>query len=268
MDFRTKFLPSKSKIHFPRPRSSVTHFCLHAKHLFVCPRYAAARAISTLGFPSRHVHLSVLRRASSLRRPPTTLYPLPSCSPHVQPRSLQPCVHVNAEGMEAHVCAMRTGIGVSLFRGGSDVLFHPRRRQSCRTAKTYHTIVSKFAHLLISRSFLSVVSLFPLLLFSLSLSPFTVAFRRFFFISLLIFSHFISSLSLSLATSLFSFSLRLPPLHRLLPLFIVAILSPVYPVSRGGASWYAPAKFSAVPFARRTGRHRMKCASCRLRLPE
>jgi len=35
------------------------------------------------------------------------------------------------------------------------VLFHPRRRQSSRTAKTYHTIVSKFAHSPISRSFLS-----------------------------------------------------------------------------------------------------------------
>lgn len=61
---------------------------------------------------------------------------------------------------------MRTGIGVSLFRGGSDVLFHPRQRQSCRTAKTYHTIVSKFAHSLISRSFSSAISLSSFLFLS------------------------------------------------------------------------------------------------------
>lgn len=96
---------------------------------------------------------------------------------------------------------------MSLFRGGSDVLFHPRQRQSCRTAKTYHTIVSKFAHSLISRSFSSAISLSSFLFLS----------RRFFFsfydgspaalcISL-------SSLVLPHHSLFFSRTLRLPLLH-------------------------------------------------------
>lgn len=74
-----------------------------------------------------------------------------------RPRPLVVCTR-KRRGDGKHVCAMRTGIGVSLFRGGSDVLFHPRRRQSCRTAKTYHTIVSKFAHSLISLAHSSLSS--------------------------------------------------------------------------------------------------------------
>jgi len=88
---------------------------------------------------------------------------------HVQPRARahSPAVCTRKRrGDGKHVCAMRTGIGVSLFRGGSDVLFHPRQRQSCRTAKTYHTIVSKFTHSLISRSFFRYLSFSVLLLLS------------------------------------------------------------------------------------------------------
>lgn len=47
----------------------------------------------------------------------------------------------------------------SLFRGRSDTLFHPRP-QSCRTAATCHTIVSKFpAHWLITLSLFLFVSI-------------------------------------------------------------------------------------------------------------
>lgn len=141
---------------------------------------------------------------------------------HVQPRARahSPAVCTRKRrGDEKHVCAMRTGIGVSLFRGGSDVLFHPRRRQSCRTAKTYHTIVSKFTHSLISRSFFRYLS-FSVLLF---LSP---SFR---WLSggssyLFIFSRFTST------TSFISFSSS-SSTSRLLFYSSFAILSLVYPVS-------------------------------------
>lgn len=145
---------------------------------------------------------------------------------------------------------------MSLFRGGSDVLFHPRQRQSCRTAKTYHTIVSKFAHSLISRSFSSAISLSSFLFLS----------RRFFFflrwlpggsLYLFIYSRFTSSLTfffLVLFVFLYFTSFTLFIVARLYH-FISRI-----PSVRGGVSWYAPAKFFAVPFARRTGRHRVKCA--------
>lgn len=178
---------------------------------------------------------------------------------HVQPRARahSPAVCTRKRrGDGKHVCAMRTGIGVSLFRGGSDVLFHPRRRQSCRIAKTYHTIVSKFTHSLISRSFYRYLS-FSVPPFSPAVFP--VAFRWLFYISLssLVFTsyhflHLVFSSSSSTPRLLFYSSSRF-------------YLSRI-PSVRGGVSWYAPAKFSAVPFARRTGRHRMKCASCRLRL--
>lgn len=154
---------------------------------------------------------------------------------HVQPRARDRSLTVytrKRRGDGKHVCAMRTGIGVSLFRGGSDVLFHPRRRQSCRTAKTYHTIVSKFAHSLISRSF-----------FHLSLSSFLFFSRRllrwlsggslyifiYFYIYLYISLLFVSShhfLFFSFSSSSFT--------SRLFPYFIVAILSLVYPVYIGG----------------------------------
>lgn len=146
---------------------------------------------------------------------------------------------------------MRTGIGVSLFRGGSDVLFHPRQRQSCRTAKTYHTIVSKFAHSLISRSFSSAISLSSFLFLSRRLFFFFLRWLPGGSLYLFIFSRFTSSLTffflvlfVFLYFTYFSFTL-----------FIVARLYFIsrVPSVRGGVSWYAPAKFSAVPFARRTG---------------
>lgn len=137
---------------------------------------------------------------------------------------------------------MRTGIGVSLFRGGSDVLFHPRRRQSCRIAKTYHTIVSKFAHLLISRSFLRYlsVSFVPPFLPSRRLSRWLSGGSLYLFILI--------SFHLTTSSLFFLFrSLRLPLLLASFILFIVAIfISRIYPVSAERVSWYAPAKFSAV----------------------
>lgn len=115
------------------------------------------------------------KRASSLRRPPPAFRPYSSpCSfypPHVIARSPAVCTR-KRRGDGRHVCAMRTRIGVSLFRGGSDVLFHPRRRQSCRTAKTYHTIVSKFANSPISLVLFHLPAKFSLSLsFSLFFSP-------------------------------------------------------------------------------------------------
>lgn len=68
---------------------------------------------------------------------------------------------------------MRTGTRASLFRGGSDVLSHPQRRQSSRTAKTYHTIVSKFVHSLIfvhSSLAISLLFLYIIRLLSLVMS--------------------------------------------------------------------------------------------------
>lgn len=146
---------------------------------------------------------------------------------------------------------------MSLFRGGSDVLFHPRQRQSCRTAKTYHTIVSKFAHSLISRSFSSAISLSSFLFLSrrfffsfydgspaalcISLSSLVLPHHLlFFFLVLFVFLYF-TSFTLFIVARLYYFISRIPSV-------------------RGGVSWYAPAKFSVVPFARRTGRHRVKCA--------
>lgn len=133
------------------------HIFVHTQNIYSCVTLCRCESGSLhYAFSNRHVHLSVLRRVSSLGRPPSTLHPLSSCSPRSTPR---PAVCTRKRrGDGEHVCAMRTGIGVSLFRGGSDVLFHPQRRQSCRTTKTYHTIVSKFAHLLISRS--SLLSFF------------------------------------------------------------------------------------------------------------
>lgn len=96
---------------------------------------------------------------------------------------------------------------MSLFRGGSDVLFHPRQRQSCRTAKTYHTIVSKFAHSLISRSFSSAISLSSFLFLSRRFSfLFTMAPRRL-FVSLYLLSFYL------ITYFFFSRTLRLPLLH-------------------------------------------------------
>lgn len=136
------------------------------------------------------------------RSPPPPTSPLPPPTPlptlyhaHRIPRArsvvLQSAVCTRKRrGDGKHVCAMRTGIGVSLFREGSDVLFHPRRRQSCRTAKTCHTIVSKFAH-----SLITVLSLCLFLSLSLSLSlsfPFP-SFLPFFLFT------FVSHLPLSLS---------------------------------------------------------------------
>lgn len=70
---------------------------------------------------------------------------------------------------------MRTGTRASLFRGGSDVLSHPQRRQSSRTAKTYHTIVSKFVHSLIFvHSSLAISLLFLYIIRLLSLRDVTL----------------------------------------------------------------------------------------------
>lgn len=144
-----------------------------------------------------------------------------------RPRPLVVCTR-KRRGDGKHVCAMRTGIGVSLFRGGSDVLFHPRRRQSCRTAKTYHTIVSKFAHSLIS---LALIPLFPRSSFSLCR---LLRCPRRLFTSLYLVLFYLTASFYSFSTS--------SSTSRLL-LFIVAILSLVHLVS-GRVSWYAPAKFS------------------------
>lgn len=124
---------------------------------------------------------------------------------------------------------MRTGIGVSLFRGGSDVLFHPRQRQSCRTAKTYHTIVSKFAHSLISRSFSSAISLSSFLFLSRRFFfLFTMAPRRL-FVSLYLLSFYL------ITYFFFSRTLRLPLLHVFYSIHRRATLSLVYPVSAEGS---------------------------------
>lgn len=75
---------------------------------------------------------------------------------------------------------MRTGTRASLFRGGSDVLSHPQRRQSSRTAKTYHTIVSKFVHSLIfvhSSLAISLLFLYIIRLLSLVMSLLSVLSR-------------------------------------------------------------------------------------------
>lgn len=127
---------------------------------------------------------------------------------------------------------MRTGIGVSLFRGGSDVLFHPRQRQSCRTAKTYHTIVSKFAHSLISRSFSSAISLSSFLFLSRRFSfLFTMAPRRL-FVSLYLLSFYLITYFFFFSYSSSSSTSRLL-LYSSSRDFIT--LSLVYPVSAEGS---------------------------------
>lgn len=170
---------------------------------------------------------------SSLRRPPATLpnAPVPTFKP--APRSPAVCTR-KRRGDGKHVCAMRTGTGVSLFRGGSDVLFHPRRRQSCRTAKTYHTIVSKFAHSLISRSHsFRSVSFAPLLFLSRRLL------RRLRGRSLFSLVFFLSSpLPFSPSSLRVSFSFTLYSSSRFHLSYTQCFAE--------GVSWYAPAKFSTV----------------------
>lgn len=216
--------------------------------------YAAVSPIPSLRFPSHHVHLSVLRKVSSLRRPPATLYPLPSRSPHSTPYLRPFSMYTRKRrGDGKHVCAMRTGIAVSLFRGGSDVLFHPRRRQSCRIAKTYHTIVSKFAHSLISRSFLLCLS------FLVPLSLSAVFYDSFSGVSLYIFIFF-------RFTSSLCFSLRFSLLHVFYFTHRRNFISRISSV-REGVSWYARGTQNFLPFCFRAGpEDRVKYASCRLQL--
>lgn len=133
-------------------------------------------------FPGLPVLLSVPRRVSSLGRPPATHLP-PSPYPRVRSpvpaRSPVVCTR-KRRGGGRYVCAMRTGTRASLFRGGSDVLSHPQRRQSSRTAKTYHTIVSKFVHSLIfvhSSLAISLLFLYIIRLLSLVVSLLSVRSR-------------------------------------------------------------------------------------------
>jgi len=172
--------------------------------------------------------------SSASSNPPSAPVVQPTFIPCARARSPAVCTR-KRRGDGKHVCAMRTGIGVSLFRGGSDVLFHPRRRQSCRTAKTYHTIVSKFAHSLISRSFLRC----------LFFSPFSFAVFH------------------SGSPAAFSLSSLVLPYHFLfLVLFVflyftfffilfIAILSLVHPVSAEGSRDTRRQNFS--PFRLRAG---------------
>lgn len=182
----------------------------------------------------------------------------PLCRP-CSPPSLarQPVCTPKRRGDGKHVCAMRTGIGVSRSQR-SDVLIHSRRRQSCRTAKTYHTIVSKFADSLISRSY------------------FAITFSFSFYISPSLFMSFAMSLAVLTSLRLFSFHLTTSLFSYLSPHFSTWRTISTHrrdfishtSNAHGEVSWYAPAKFSAVQFARRIGRHRVKRAPCRLRLSE
>lgn len=165
-----------------------------------------------------------------------------------RPRPLVVCTR-KRRGDGKHVCAMRTGIGVSLFRGGSDVLFHPRRRQSCRTAKTYHTIVSKFAHSLISLAHSSLSSFLFLSLPSFTMSP--------------------AALYISLSC------LVLPYRFLLLVLYVFFYFASftIYRrdfISRTPSVWKGLVVRASKVFRLRAGleKHRVKCASCHLRLSE
>lgn len=125
-----------------------------------------------------------------------------------------------------YVCAMRTGTRASLFRGGSDVLSHPQRRQSSRTAKTYHTIVSKFVHSLIfvhSSLAISLLFLYIIRLLSLVMSLFIGSFS---YSPVLLGSSLVLPLSFSLSLIRDRFFSPLFLLYStfLLPLFIVAHL--------------------------------------------
>lgn len=210
---------------------------------------------------------STEKRASSLGRPPPA-FPIqfPMLVP-ASPRAVAcfPAVCTRKRrGDGRHVCAMRIGIGVSLFRGGSDVLFHPRRRQSCRTAKTYHTIVSKFANSPISLVLfhfpckfslsLSLLSIFLYPYLMMCPSPPTVLM----YLSLFILSLVrLSQLSFSLLLFFFVFNFTSSTTHRR------DFISRFYLCEK--VPWYAPANFS-VQFTRPTGRRRVKRALCRLRL--
>lgn len=137
-------------------------------------------------FPGLPVPLSVPEKSlipRSVSGHPPSVLPITRVRSPVPARSPVVCTR-KRRGGGRYVCAMRTGTRASLFRGGSDVLSHPQRRQSSRTAKTYHTIVSKFVHslifvhssLAISLLFLYIIRLLSLVMSLLSILSRTLPF--------------------------------------------------------------------------------------------